>query len=154
MTNPKVATARDDAKTRGPRARAREGELVRTRRAIERRAMMMTTTTATRATTVTRSVTTARNPRRIGRCARARILARAQERAETVETVDDVALDMEPCLVGWNDTDESGEPVYCCEEPGGGTRCVSAGEKVECAVVEDENGELTVDCSTIKRKHD
>lgn len=107
----------------------------------------MMTTTMMRATVV-RPVTTARNPRRIGRCARAR------EPAETIETVDDVVLDMEPCLVGWNDTDANGEPVYCCEEPGGGTRCVSAGEKVECAIVEDENGELTVDCSNIKRAQD
>ena len=113
----------------------------------------MMTTTMMRATVV-RPVTTARNPRQIGRCARARVLARAQDPAETVETVDDVALDMEPCLVGWNDTDANGEGVYCCSEPGGGTRCVSAGEKVECAIVEDENGELTVDCSNIKRAQD
>lgn len=113
----------------------------------------MMTTTMMRATVV-RPVTMARNPRQIGRCARARVLARAQDPAETVETVDDVALDMEPCLVGWNDTDANGEAIFCCSEPGGGIRCVSAGEKVECAIVEDENGELTVDCSNIKRAQD
>jgi len=30
-------------------------------------------------------------------------------------------------------------------------RCVSAEKKVDCAIVEDENGDLTVDCATIKR---
>lgn len=81
---------------------------------------------------------------------------RASERggdavASDERIVDDVALGMEPCLVGWADKDSEGEDVYCCEEPGGGVRCVSAGKKVDCAIVEDENGELTVDCSTIKR---
>ena len=114
--------------------------------------MMTTTTRATRAT-VARRMTTGRNPRRT--IARRALVARASRESaknSSGEIVDDVVLDMEPCLVGWNDTDANGEPVYCCEEPGGGTRCVSAsGERVECAIVEDENGELTVDCSNIER---
>jgi hypothetical protein len=68
--------------------------------------------------------------------------------------VDDVALGMEPCLVGWADKDANGADVYCCEQPGGEVACQVADtpEKVECAIIEDEEtGEMTVDCSKIER---
>ena len=101
----------------------------------------------------TRAMPTRAMPRVRARArASGRTIARANAERQRDEAIDDVALGMEPCLVGWADTDSNGEDVYCCEEPGGGVRCVSAGEKVDCAVVEDdETGELAVDCSTIKR---
>lgn len=68
--------------------------------------------------------------------------------AAQAEEDDDVTLGIEPCLVGWNDKDEHGQDVYCCEQPGGGYQCVTthANEHVECEVKTDADGNLSVDC--------
>ena len=93
-------------------------------------------------------------PRQRARRAASTVATRAKEANAASETVDDVALGMEPCLVGWADKDANGADVYCCEQPGGEVACQVADttEKVECAIIEDEEtGEMTVDCSKIER---
>ena len=93
-------------------------------------------------------------PRQRARRAASTVATRAKEANAASETVNDVALGMEPCLVGWADKDANGADVYCCEQPGGEVVCQVADttEKVECAIIEDEEtGEMTVDCSKIER---
>jgi hypothetical protein len=82
------------------------------------------------------------------------VVRRANDARADAEPVDDVALGIEPCLVGWADTDANGADVYCCEQPGGEVVCrvADATRTEDCAIVEDETtGALTVDCSKVER---
>lgn len=54
---------------------------------------------------------------------------------------------IEPCLVGWSETDAAGVEVYCCEQPGGGMECRTvSSDHSECVIVEGEDGSMHVSC--------
>lgn len=59
----------------------------------------------------------------------------------------DADASIEPCLVGWSETDEDGVKVYCCEQPGGGMECRTvSSDHSECVIVEGDDGSMQVSC--------
>lgn len=67
----------------------------------------------------------------------------------------DADASIEPCLVGWSETDENGVEAYCCEQPGGGMECRTvSNEHTECELVTNEDGELVVNCSVDDEEED
>ena len=64
------------------------------------------------------------------------------------EPEDDVSVGIEPCLVGWSDTDEHGIEMYCCEQPGGEIVCKTTGGATheECRVEDTPEG-LKINCN-------
>ena len=75
-------------------------------------------------------------------------LAKEKPATPKMELVDADAS-IEPCLVGWSDTDENGVDVYCFEQPGGAIQCktVAANPKhEECALQTQPDGRFDISC--------
>ena len=67
----------------------------------------------------------------------------------------DADASIEPCLVGWSETDENGVEAYCCEQPGGGMECRTVSDDhAACELVTNEDGELVVNCSVDDEEED
>ena len=104
--------------------------------------------------TVSIALTRASAPRRAYKSARrANVRSRAFKTSRDArEPEDDVSVGIEPCLVGWSDTDEHGIEMYCCEQPGGEIVCKTVGGEVheECRVEDTPEG-LKINCNPALR---